>query len=127
MRELFIVPTRMYLQDVCLGCTMTSKHGTLLSCPAPPTGSYYSVSADVSQFEPGDVVVLAFNCCVVIHAEKVGQPVTPITPALGVSPLLCPCPTLSCSWLCSAPRWQMMVASVTPSLTGASFLRTWTP
>ncbi|XP_023677398.1 protein lethal(2)essential for life-like [Paramormyrops kingsleyae] len=36
-------------------------------------GSSYSVSADVSQFEPGDVVVLAFNCCVVIHAEKVAD------------------------------------------------------
>ncbi|XP_057694013.1 heat shock protein beta-7-like isoform X1 [Corythoichthys intestinalis] len=31
----------------------------------------YNVSADVSQFEPHDVVVMAYNHHVVIHAEKV--------------------------------------------------------
>ncbi|XP_054650882.1 heat shock protein beta-7-like [Dunckerocampus dactyliophorus] len=34
-------------------------------------GDSYHVSADVSQFEPHDVVVMAYNHHVVIHAEKV--------------------------------------------------------
>ncbi|XP_062872595.1 heat shock protein beta-7 [Trichomycterus rosablanca] len=34
--------------------------------------SYY-LSADVSRFEPHDIVVMAFNNSVVIHAEKVGD------------------------------------------------------
>uniref|UniRef100_A0A3B3SV63 SHSP domain-containing protein n=1 Tax=Paramormyrops kingsleyae TaxID=1676925 RepID=A0A3B3SV63_9TELE len=67
-----------YLDAGCrrlFGNEGTEDHLNLsLSPPAPPpAGSSYSVSADVSQFEPGDVVVLAFNCCVVIHAEKVAD------------------------------------------------------
>uniref|UniRef100_A0A667ZZK8 SHSP domain-containing protein n=1 Tax=Myripristis murdjan TaxID=586833 RepID=A0A667ZZK8_9TELE len=34
-------------------------------------GDSYYMSADVSQFEPHDVVVMAYNHHVVIHAEKV--------------------------------------------------------
>uniref|UniRef100_A0A3Q2YGZ9 Heat shock protein beta-7-like n=1 Tax=Hippocampus comes TaxID=109280 RepID=A0A3Q2YGZ9_HIPCM len=34
-------------------------------------GDSYYVSADVSQFEPHDVVVMAYNHHVVIHAQKV--------------------------------------------------------
>ncbi|XP_062328345.1 uncharacterized protein LOC134028676 isoform X1 [Osmerus eperlanus] len=34
-------------------------------------GDSYSMSADVSQFEPHDVVVMAYNHHIVIHAEKV--------------------------------------------------------
>ncbi|XP_075891956.1 heat shock protein beta-1-like [Nelusetta ayraudi] len=34
-------------------------------------GDAYYVSADVSQFEPHDIVVMAFNHRVVIHAQKV--------------------------------------------------------
>ncbi|KAM9468783.1 uncharacterized protein hspb12 [Clarias gariepinus] len=33
----------------------------------------YYTSADVSRFEPHDIVVMAFNSSVVIHAEKVGD------------------------------------------------------
>ncbi|XP_053503399.1 heat shock protein beta-7 [Ictalurus furcatus] len=33
----------------------------------------YYMSADVSRFEPHDIVVMAFNSSVVIHAEKVGD------------------------------------------------------
>ncbi|XP_072547521.1 uncharacterized protein hspb12 isoform X2 [Salminus brasiliensis] len=36
-------------------------------------GNSYYLSADVSQFEPHDVVVMAYNHSVVIHAEKVGD------------------------------------------------------
>ncbi|KAG9265318.1 hypothetical protein AMEX_G21700 [Astyanax mexicanus] len=36
-------------------------------------GNSYYFSADVSQFEPHDVVVMAYNHSVVIHAEKVGD------------------------------------------------------
>ena len=54
----------------------------MCSSPAAPVGgvvtggvrclgdSYY-MSADVSHFEPHDVVVMAYNHHVVIHAEKV--------------------------------------------------------
>ncbi|XP_051535299.1 heat shock protein beta-7-like [Myxocyprinus asiaticus] len=35
-------------------------------------GDRYFLSADVSGFEPQEVVVLAYNQCVVIHAEKMG-------------------------------------------------------
>lgn len=34
-------------------------------------GDSYYTSADVSQFEPHDVVVMAYNHHVVIHAQKV--------------------------------------------------------
>lgn len=34
-------------------------------------GDSYFLSADVSGFEPQEVVVLAYNQCVVIQAEKV--------------------------------------------------------
>ncbi|MCI4385620.1 hypothetical protein PGIGA_G00052720 [Pangasianodon gigas] len=33
----------------------------------------YYTSADVSRFEPHDIVVMAFNSSIVIHAEKVGD------------------------------------------------------
>ncbi|XP_056138785.1 heat shock protein beta-7-like [Lampris incognitus] len=36
-------------------------------------GDSYYVSADVGQFEPHDVVVMAFNHQIVIHAEKVRE------------------------------------------------------
>ncbi|XP_043086404.1 heat shock protein beta-7 [Puntigrus tetrazona] len=35
-------------------------------------GDSYFLSADVSGFEPYEVVLLAYNQCVVIHAEKTG-------------------------------------------------------
>lgn len=35
-------------------------------------GDSYFLSADVSGFEPHEVVLLAYNQCVVIHAEKTG-------------------------------------------------------
>uniref|UniRef100_A0A8C1WML6 SHSP domain-containing protein n=1 Tax=Cyprinus carpio TaxID=7962 RepID=A0A8C1WML6_CYPCA len=35
------------------------------------TGDSYFLSADVSGFEPHEVVLLVYNQCVVIHAEKV--------------------------------------------------------
>nr|XP_003201762.1 uncharacterized protein hspb12 [Danio rerio] len=38
-------------------------------------GENYFLSADVSGFEPHEVVVLAYNQCVVIHAEKSGSDV----------------------------------------------------
>ncbi|KAK3531629.1 hypothetical protein QTP70_025816, partial [Hemibagrus guttatus] len=34
---------------------------------------HYYTSADVSRFEPHDIVVMAFNSSIVIHAEKVGD------------------------------------------------------
>ncbi|XP_068174168.1 heat shock protein beta-7-like [Antennarius striatus] len=34
-------------------------------------GDDYFISADVSQFEPHDIVVMAYNQCVVVHAQKV--------------------------------------------------------
>ncbi|XP_019358646.1 PREDICTED: heat shock protein beta-7-like [Gavialis gangeticus] len=36
-------------------------------------GDCYQVTADVSQFEPQDVVVITSNCQVVIRAEKVAE------------------------------------------------------
>ncbi|KAI4881634.1 hypothetical protein NFI96_030307 [Prochilodus magdalenae] len=47
-------------------------------CPASmgvvqAVGDSYYLSVDVSQFEPHDVVVMAYNHNVVIHAEKVGD------------------------------------------------------
>ncbi|XP_051522151.1 heat shock protein beta-7-like [Myxocyprinus asiaticus] len=35
-------------------------------------GDSYFLSANISGFEPQEVVVLAYNQCVVIHAEKTG-------------------------------------------------------
>ncbi|XP_042317096.1 heat shock protein beta-7-like [Sceloporus undulatus] len=37
------------------------------------SGDKYQVMADVSQFEPQDIVVTAFNYCIVIQAEKVAE------------------------------------------------------
>uniref|UniRef100_A0A3Q2TRR2 Heat shock protein beta-7-like n=1 Tax=Fundulus heteroclitus TaxID=8078 RepID=A0A3Q2TRR2_FUNHE len=34
-------------------------------------GDAYSMTADLSQFEPHDIVVMAYNCQVVIHAQKI--------------------------------------------------------
>ncbi|XP_026870693.2 uncharacterized protein hspb12 isoform X2 [Electrophorus electricus] len=36
-------------------------------------GETYYLSADVGYFEPHDIVVMAYNHCIVIHAEKVGS------------------------------------------------------
>ncbi|XP_066566505.1 heat shock protein beta-7 [Amia ocellicauda] len=36
-------------------------------------GDSYQMSADVSQFEPQDVVVMSYNQCIVIHAEKLAD------------------------------------------------------
>lgn len=44
-----------------------SSSGSGVQC----LGDSYYMSADVSQFEPHDVVVMAFNHHVVIHAQKV--------------------------------------------------------
>lgn len=35
------------------------------------SGDKYQVTADVSQFEPQDIVVTTYNYCIVIQAEKV--------------------------------------------------------
>ncbi|KAJ7324712.1 hypothetical protein JRQ81_017732 [Phrynocephalus forsythii] len=37
------------------------------------SGDKYQVVADVSQFDPPDIVVTAFNYCIVIQAEKVAE------------------------------------------------------
>ncbi|XP_008114422.1 heat shock protein beta-7 [Anolis carolinensis] len=37
------------------------------------SGDKYQVMADVSQFEPHDIVVTSFNYCIVIQAEKVAE------------------------------------------------------
>ncbi|MGH0128180.1 UNVERIFIED_CONTAM: hypothetical protein FKN15_044828 [Acipenser sinensis] len=42
--------------------------GTLRS-----VGDMYQMSADVSQFEPQDVVVMTYNYHIVIHAEQVAE------------------------------------------------------
>ncbi|XP_066503255.1 uncharacterized protein [Hoplias malabaricus] len=56
------------------------SHGDEASSGGPTTlgtvqdvGDSYHLSVDVSQFEPHDIVVMAFNRSVVIHAEKVGD------------------------------------------------------
>uniref|UniRef100_A0A8D0EE25 SHSP domain-containing protein n=1 Tax=Salvator merianae TaxID=96440 RepID=A0A8D0EE25_SALMN len=37
------------------------------------SGDKYQVMADVSQFEPQDIVVTTYNYCIVIQAEKVAE------------------------------------------------------
>ncbi|XP_054838344.1 heat shock protein beta-7-like [Eublepharis macularius] len=37
------------------------------------TGDKYQVLADVSQFEPHDIVLTTYNYCIVIQAEKVAE------------------------------------------------------
>ncbi|XP_026994699.1 heat shock protein beta-7 [Tachysurus fulvidraco] len=50
------------------------SHGdTHVSTGAIWVDDHYYTSADVSRFEPHDIVVMAFNSSIVIHAEKVGD------------------------------------------------------
>lgn len=53
-----------------VGGTVTGRQSSADSGVRCLGDSYY-VSADISQFEPHDVVVTAFNHHVVIHAQKV--------------------------------------------------------
>ncbi|XP_020668818.2 heat shock protein beta-7 [Pogona vitticeps] len=46
---------------------------TLGSSNVIASGDKYQVVADVSQFEPPDIVVTTFNYCIVIQAEKVAE------------------------------------------------------
>lgn len=55
-------------------CVCVSVSGSRRSASAGVVramGDSYFLSADVSGFEPQEVVVLAYNQCVVIQAEKV--------------------------------------------------------
>ncbi|CAI5694640.1 unnamed protein product [Oreochromis niloticus] len=70
-------------------------------------GDSYYMSAVVSQFEPHDVVVLAYNQHVVIHAQKLANPLFDFS-----SPSF---------------RFWMMAASVTRSPISPCSLRIWTP
>ncbi|KAJ8410687.1 hypothetical protein AAFF_G00186440 [Aldrovandia affinis] len=58
----------------CPGGTGASASGRPASMGVVRTvGDSYLVSADVSQFEPEDMVVMAYSHWVVIHAEKVAD------------------------------------------------------
>ncbi|PWA28051.1 hypothetical protein CCH79_00012192, partial [Gambusia affinis] len=50
------------------GGTVTNWQGNGVRC----LGDSYCMAADLSQFEPHDIVVMAYNHHVVIHAQKVG-------------------------------------------------------
>lgn len=46
---------------------------TLGSSNVIASGDKYQVMADVSQFEPQDIMVTTYNYCIVIQAEKVAE------------------------------------------------------
>uniref|UniRef100_A0A4W5QBP6 SHSP domain-containing protein n=1 Tax=Hucho hucho TaxID=62062 RepID=A0A4W5QBP6_9TELE len=57
-------------------CVPSPTSGTVAGRPASmgvvkSLGDSYYMSADVSQFEPHDIVLMAYNHNIVIHAEKV--------------------------------------------------------
>lgn len=52
-------------------CSSAAPAGQTSAGGVRSVGNSYYMTADVSQFEPHDVVVMAFNHQIVIHAEKV--------------------------------------------------------
>ncbi|XP_077204357.1 heat shock protein beta-7-like [Paroedura picta] len=55
------------------GSPMPGHPSALGSGNVVANGDTYQVVADVSQFEPHDIVVMAYNYCIVIQAEKVAE------------------------------------------------------
>lgn len=59
--------------DPCAGSPPSGHPSTLGSSNVIASGDKYLVMADVSQFEPQDIMVATYNYCIVIQAEKVSQ------------------------------------------------------
>ncbi|KAL0973362.1 hypothetical protein UPYG_G00202460 [Umbra pygmaea] len=66
---LCLSPFSRHQKDVVSGVTVTG-HPPSMGAVRSLGDSYY-MSADVSHFEPHDIVVMAYNNNIVIHAEKV--------------------------------------------------------
>ncbi|XP_073719012.1 uncharacterized protein [Misgurnus anguillicaudatus] len=62
----------VYQGDWSLGDTIQGSRCSSSTGVVRAMGDSYFLSADVSGFEPHEVVVLAYNQCVVIQAEKTG-------------------------------------------------------
>lgn len=67
LNECTVVVPELPCRTAPVGGAVAGSSGAGVRC----LGDSYSISADVSQFEPHDVVVMAFNHHVVIQAQKV--------------------------------------------------------